>query len=362
MKPILSISGWEIIRQPSVHIGPFDIELMPSDVVTIMGPSGIGKTTLLMSILGYNDPQVIVRGGRTMTGTPLDNFIIPKNTLYIPQRQTFNPNWEIQSFLCRLPWGNNSLINKLFPRRKSRRLIIDDVLKNLNLLHRKTATISELSGGEIQRAAIAQVMLLRPKIIVGDEFVSALDPGISDSILLHLQQISIEEGCAALLALHDIDSAMKISNRIFLLWPESFSTLPTVIERGTFRWWRCFISLLVNLSRWSCDSRLINSVHWLYTNLNTESSSKERFSAWLSGYETSIIFPPGFVQLNDGDKSQLINYLDINEHTYTDIHPFQVFYNRSVVTGVYFSPIIFGSRTYTILDIRPTSSFSLQSR
>jgi ABC-type multidrug transport system ATPase subunit len=252
--PLLELKNWKIRRCTDVAIGPHDFQLNAGEIVTVMGPSGVGKTTWLMTLLGYEELGLEISGQRWQHGVMLKSGSIPKRALYIPQHLPFNPNWEVQEYLGRLPWGKKHLFSILplayQPARQQRVL---EVLDCIGLLHRAKATASELSGGESQRAAIAQMLLLSPQILVGDEFISALDPGMALWILAECRQQIIQNGGAAIIALHDVQTASKVSDRILLFWPSTISELPWNLQNPLVIRNQSILYTLLCLARWSKD-------------------------------------------------------------------------------------------------------------
>lgn len=261
---ILTLKDWRIDRGSDVAIGPDDFQLVPGEIVTVMGPSGVGKTTWLMTILGYEELGLEIRGQRWQGSRLLKPGAVPKNALYIAQDQPFNPNWEVQEFLGRLPWGNRHPFNLLpiscQPRRLKR---IHEVLAQLDLLHRSKATVAELSGGESQRAAIAQMLLLSPQLLVGDEFISALDPGMALWILEKCRQQISQTGGAAIIALHDVQTAAKVSDRILLFWASKISRQPWELSRQNITGNESTLYTLLCLARWSKDLPFRDSIRHL---------------------------------------------------------------------------------------------------
>lgn len=217
-----------------------------------MGPSGIGKTTLLMSILGYSDATLSISGRRIYCGDSINANEIPSSALYIPQHSPFNPNWEIMGYLSRLPWRDPAL-GWGIGKKRARREKVRSVLSELGLAHRSHATVSELSGGESQRAALAQMLLLRPRLLVADEFVSALDPGMSVEILDRLRALVKEERVTCIFATHDIEAAMRTSDEIVVMTPSILGTVPWSIPRGSQAWSSSVMHTIMCLARWAYE-------------------------------------------------------------------------------------------------------------
>jgi len=281
-KPVLQLAGWHLRRGDEVAIGPLDLSLWGGEIVTLMGPSGIGKTTFLMAMLGYEDPELTVFGERRQVDVPLSSGAVPRQSLYIPQQLPFNPNWEVQGYLCRLPWGNPSWLDLLWPTRPRRLRRVRDVLTRLGLGRRSRATVAELSGGEAQRAALAQMLLLEfeLKLIIGDEFVSALDPGLSISILDQLREIVVRTGAAAVLALHDAHAALHVSDHILVFWPAELSRDVWRFRKDDPAWRPDCLHTVLCLSRWANDLALTPAVSELIRSLKSVFQEKGAPEGW----------------------------------------------------------------------------------
>jgi ABC-type multidrug transport system ATPase subunit len=277
MKTVLELQDWRIQRSSKVAIGPMNFHLLKGEVVTVMGPSGIGKTTWLMSLMGYEELDLEVSGQRYQQGHLLRPGTVPKDALYIPQDEPFPPYWEIQKYLALLPWGKPSWLDILFPLHPKRKQAVQKVLQQLGLSDRAKATVRELSGGEKQRAAIAQIFLLKPQLLIADEFVSALDPGTS-ALVLEQFLLALEEiGGAAVLALHDPEKALQISDRLLIFWSPQIDQQPWEIKRGAEAWCRPVLDTLLRLTQQSKTTpspsvqALVQAIHlWLQNSVALE--------------------------------------------------------------------------------------------
>ncbi len=338
--PLLQLKNWHIHRGQEIDLGPLDFSIYGGEIVTVMGPSGVGKTTWLMSILGYEEVGLEVSGERLQYGHSLLPGRVPKQALYIPQAMPFNPNWEVQAFLSRLPWGQPTLLDQLFPLRKQRLAPVKTVLQQLGLSHRAKATLAELSGGEAQRAAVAQLFLMNPQLFVADEFVSGLDPGMSTLILEQCRRNLQQSNGSAILALHDVQSALKSSDRILIVWPPSIDHLFWELQSGKHSWTSALLYTLLCLARWTKDLPFSSAIKSFIAQLGEWIKDEQRLHkilAQFSGRQQLQVMPDGELRpLND--EVLEIAPVQTGFNPWIDIAPIRIESNNCVKIGVAISP------------------------
>jgi ABC-type proline/glycine betaine transport system ATPase subunit len=130
------------------------------------------------------------------------------------------------------------------------------VLSELGLYEKRDSTVCELSGGEVKRAGLAQVLLSGADLIVADELGSNLDPGLSD--IVHdrfCQHVSTHES-GALIALHDVRAALAISHEIFILAPTTLASRPVRIVPTESTWCFEFVHAILCLIQWGREPDL----------------------------------------------------------------------------------------------------------
>ena len=192
-------NGVPILNGISLDIGK-------GEIVSILGPSGSGKTTLLNVILGLAelDGGQILFDGEDVSGTPM-------------QRRGFNIVFQDYALFPNLNAYRNityGLKNKpgVSPPREVRELV-----ELLGLSEHLDKRIDQLSGGQKQRVALARTLVMKPRILLLDEPLSALDGVIKESIKSRIKTIAREYNLTTIIVTHDPEEALTLSDRVLIL-------------------------------------------------------------------------------------------------------------------------------------------------
>lgn len=189
-----------------------NLEIKDGEIVSILGPSGCGKTTLLNLILGLTDPDEgqILFNGQEMTGVPMEkrgfNIVFQDYALF--------PNLNVYK---NITYG---LKNK---PGISTRQEVEELIDLLGLREHLTKKIEQLSGGQKQRVALARTMVMKPKILLLDEPLSALDGVIKESIKEKIRQIARDYHLTTIIVTHDPEEALTLSDRVLIIDQGSIS-------------------------------------------------------------------------------------------------------------------------------------------
>jgi lipoprotein-releasing system ATP-binding protein len=195
-------SGPETVRV----LRGMSLEIATSEVVALVGASGVGKSTLLHLLGGLDRPtagQVLYRGE--------DIFARGEAGLARYRRHEIGYVFQFYNLLGEMTALENAMIPALLARRPAReaREIAADVLVEVGLADRMRHRPGELSGGEQQRVAIARALVNRPKILLADEPTGNLDPKTSAVIYDLFLRLQAERGLAFLIATHNTDLARR---------------------------------------------------------------------------------------------------------------------------------------------------------
>jgi NitT/TauT family transport system ATP-binding protein len=177
-----------------------NLSIAAGQFVSLVGPSGSGKSTLLRAITGLLKP---LAGTITMTIGPREVGILFQDDALLPWRRAD----ENVALGLRL---------KGMERDKALRRA-DEWLDRLGLEGLGRRYPRELSGGQRKRVALAQVVALRPKLLLMDEPFAAVDAIVRARLTQDLVRLVESEGIAVLLVTHDLEEALALSDLVYLL-------------------------------------------------------------------------------------------------------------------------------------------------
>jgi spermidine/putrescine transport system ATP-binding protein len=217
-----------VLRDVSVDIGA-------REFFTLLGPSGCGKTTLLRLIAGFEDLDsgaILIEGARI---DHLPPFQRPVNTVF--QSYALFPHLTVaQNVAFALEMQNLSTAEV---RRRA-----GEALEMVRMGAFAARKPSELSGGQQQRVALARALAPRPKVLLLDEPLSALDLKLRKEMQIELKQLQAEAGITFVFVTHDQEEALTLSDRIAVMQGGRILQLDTpraIYERPAHRFVADFI-------------------------------------------------------------------------------------------------------------------------
>ncbi len=195
-----------------------DLAIEEGEFVSVVGQTGCGKSTLLRLILGSQGASSgrVVVNERTVVGPGRDRG-------YVPQKYSLFPDKTVLENVAFGPIAESFRLHRLLVPQwwKQRREIRAEALEYLERvgLTRKDANKypDQLSGGMQQRVAIAQSLILRPRILLMDEAFSALDPATRADMQRLIRSIWQETGTTMIFVTHNLAEAVYLSSRVVLL-------------------------------------------------------------------------------------------------------------------------------------------------
>jgi putrescine transport system ATP-binding protein len=197
-------------RQFGAHraVDGVDLSIREGEFFCLLGPSGCGKTTLMRMIAGFETPDA----GRIM----LDGRDI---NLVPPHQRPFNMMFQSYALFPHLTVAGN--IGFGLKRAGKGRAETDSRVSGLLALLRMdglgTRRIDQLSGGQKQRVALARALALKPRLLLLDEPLGALDRQLREAMQAELKSIQRELGTTFLVVTHDQDEAMGLADRIAIM-------------------------------------------------------------------------------------------------------------------------------------------------
>ena len=185
-------------------------EIKTTEVVSFIGKSGIGKSTLLNLISGID---VCDSGDITIDGVFINKLSDTKRTLF--RRKNIGFVFQFFNLVSTLTIEENIALplklNKFDPETTNQ--TVDRLLEHVGLLDRKKSFPDKLSGGEQQRIAVARALSHNPKLIIADEPTGNLDTNNSYMLMGLLVSLAKEYGTTIIIATHS-DEVLKYSDRI----------------------------------------------------------------------------------------------------------------------------------------------------
>ena len=194
-----SFDGKEVLKDISIEVGD-------GEIVSILGPSGCGKTTLLNIILGLTNPDSgeINFNGEDITKVPME-------------KRGFNIVFQDYALFPNLNAYQNITYGLKNKPGISTQEEIDDFINLLGLKEHLNKKIEQLSGGQKQRVALARTLVMKPKILLLDEPLSALDGVIKESIKERIKTIAKEFNLTIIIVTHDPEEALTLSDKVLII-------------------------------------------------------------------------------------------------------------------------------------------------
>lgn len=183
-----------------------EFSVADGEIISVLGASGSGKTTLLNIILGIVGPDSgqILFDGTDITKTPME-------------KRGFNIVFQDYALFPNLTAYKNIVYGLRNKPGISTSEEVEELIKRLGLQEHLHKNIEQLSGGQKQRVALARTLVMKPKILLLDEPLSALDGVIKESIKEKIKQIARDLNLTTIIVTHDPEEALSLSDRVMVL-------------------------------------------------------------------------------------------------------------------------------------------------
>jgi len=208
LSAIVNISGLILFYGESHTLWDIDLAIEPGECMVVMGRNGVGKTTLLRSIMGsLPSSGKIELAGKRLDGTPTETRAV-SGVGFVPQGREIFSQLTVEENLRTATWANP--VNK--KRGFEHLFAMFPVLKTM--LKRRGG---DLSGGQQQQLAIARALALDPKLLILDEPTEGIQPNIVAEIGEIVQRLQKEQGLTVLLVEQKLPFARKLGQRFCIL-------------------------------------------------------------------------------------------------------------------------------------------------
>ena len=188
-----------------VAVDGVDLDVREGEFFSMLGPSGSGKTTCLRMIAGFEQPTE----GRILLGG-IDVSSLP------PYQRNVNTVFQDYALFPHMTVAENVGYGLMVAKtpKPDRRRRVDTALEMVRLTGFADRKPGQLSGGQRQRVALARALVLRPKVLLLDEPLGALDLKLRQQMQIELKEIQQEVGLTFIYVTHDQDEALTMSDRL----------------------------------------------------------------------------------------------------------------------------------------------------
>ena len=206
---MINLTGIEVKFGDFTALKDINIHVQEGQFYTFLGPSGCGKTTTLRTITGFIKPtqgRVVVKG-KDITDMPVEK----RNIGMVFQNYALFPTMSVYENIA---FGLRA--RGIYKQEKDR---VDEFIEMVGLKGFEHSYPHQLSGGMCQRASLARALVGRPKVLLLDEPLGALDAFTRMNMQDEILRIWKETGMTAIMVTHDVDEAVYLSDKVVVMTP-----------------------------------------------------------------------------------------------------------------------------------------------
>ncbi|OOF49574.1 zinc ABC transporter ATP-binding protein ZnuC [Rodentibacter trehalosifermentans] len=213
--PLIELKNINVVFEQKTALNNINLTLYPNSIITIVGPNGGGKSTLLKTLLKLQAPTSgeVIYGNDVRIG-------------YVPQKIHLDHSLPL------------TVARFLALKKGVKKQEISTALEQLSITHLRHNTMQKLSGGEMQRVLLARAILNRPNLLVLDEPTQGVDISGQAELYQLIRQTQQQLNCAVLMVSHDLHIVMADSHEVLCInqhiccagTPETLSNDPTFIR------------------------------------------------------------------------------------------------------------------------------------
>ena len=220
-KTIIALKNISVEFDGEKVLDDLNLSIRDGEFVTLLGSSGCGKTTTLRLIAGFLEPYSgeVFFDGKSMNGVP--PYKREVNTIF--QRYALFPHYNVYENIA---YG---LRVRKVPEKQIREQVTE-MLRLVNLQGFEKRNVSRLSGGQQQRVAIARALILKPKVLLLDEPLAALDLKLRKDMQQELKNIQKKLGITFVFVTHDQEEALSMSDTVVVMNEGKVQQIGTPID------------------------------------------------------------------------------------------------------------------------------------
>ncbi len=203
--PAVTLQGVVKLYGEVEAVAGIDLEIADGEFFSMLGPSGSGKTTTLRLIAGFELPtegRILLHGEDVSGKAPFDRDV---NTVF--QDYALFPHMSVGDNV-----GYGLVVHKVPKREREQR--VRDALSMVRLEGYENRKPAQMSGGQRQRVALARALVNRPRVLLLDEPLGALDLKLREQMQIELKEIQKQVGITFIYVTHDQDEALTMSDRV----------------------------------------------------------------------------------------------------------------------------------------------------